>query len=207
MNGTPTPRWVLAYRGALVGLVVAAFAIPLALAAVPFIEFFNGMAAQPKGKAQMTYGRRFGEERPVDRDPVSGTVPRGYAAYPLDHLGNTVEDAKKAGGLLKNPAAITMENVQRGRKIFTIFCAACHGETGEGNGPVVGPGRFPAPTSLHTQEARDLPDGAIFHIITKGRLKMPSYAGQVAPEDRWKVVLYVRALQRAMNPKPGDFNP
>ncbi|MHC4798840.1 MAG: hypothetical protein ACYTF1_19575, partial [Planctomycetota bacterium] len=67
------PRWSPAmYRNALVSLLIMAIVIPLALVAVPFIEFLNGMAAQPKGKTQMTYGRLFDQQLPVDRLPVRG---------------------------------------------------------------------------------------------------------------------------------------
>ena len=70
------PRWSLPmYKATLVGFLLLAIFIPLGLVAIPFIEFFNGMAAQPKGKAQMTYGRRFGEELLVERPPPAGTMP------------------------------------------------------------------------------------------------------------------------------------
>ena len=69
------PRWSpMMYKATLVSMVVAALVIPVALAAVPFIEFFNGMAAQPKAKTQSTYGRVFGEELLVERKPVEAPV-------------------------------------------------------------------------------------------------------------------------------------
>jgi hypothetical protein len=39
-------------------------------------------------------------------------------------------------------------------------------------------------------------DGQMFHVLTKGQGNMPSYAVQVAPEDRWKAILHVRTLQK-----------
>ena len=63
----------------------------------------------------------------------------------------------------------------------------------------------PAPPSLHTDQARGYRDGAIFHILTKGTEKMPGYADKLSTEDRWETIHYLRALQRAMNPSPGDL--
>jgi cytochrome c5 len=200
------PKWSpTMYKATLGGLVVLAIVIPLAMAATPFIEFFNGMAAQPKGKAQMTYGRVYGMDLIVERPPVEGTIPRGYFPYEFDELGNTIEDAKLVGAQLKNPVPITMAVLEQGRNRFNTFCIACHGERGEGNGPVTGPDRFPAPPSLHTQQAVGYQDGTIYHILTKGVGKMPSYADKLAPDERWAVIHYLRALQRSMAPHPGDL--
>jgi mono/diheme cytochrome c family protein len=165
------------------------------------------MAAQPKGKTQMTYGRVFGEQLIVERPPVAGTVPRGYKEIVLPAKGNTIEDAKAAGATLANPIPLTIQNLRRGQDRYNIFCIACHGEMAEGNGPIIGPNRFPAPPSLHTDQARGYSDGTVFHVITKGMGKMPDYADKLEPQDRWRVIDYVRALQRAMNPRPGDTRP
>ena len=81
---------------------------------------------------------------------------------------------------------------------FNTFCIVCHGPRAEGNGSIVGPGLFPAPPSLHSEAARGFKDGRIFHVITRGQNKMPSYAGDLTPEERWSVVHYVRALQKAL---------
>lgn len=226
------PRWSpLMFKATLITLVAAAFVIPLALAATPFIEFFNGMAAQPKGKAQMTYGRTYDEALLVTRDPAEGTMPRGWKPYPLAHLTESIEDAKQAdpgidpvlvsemeleaarqaGELLANPVPLTGEALLRGRNRYDIFCIVCHGPRGQADGsatgtnPVTGVPRFPAPPSLHTEQAQGYADGTIYHIITMGTGKMPGYSDKLTEEDRWKVIHYVRALQRAMNPRPEDL--
>jgi len=197
----------MAYKATLVSLVALAFIIPLFLVALPFIEFFNGMAAQPKGKTQGTYGRVMGQELLVERLPVQGTIPRSYQRYPFEDRGNKIEDAQAVGLLLENPLRPGMEVLHRGQEVYEIFCIACHGSLGEGDGPVTGPDRFPAPPTLHSDQARGYSDGTLYHIITKGVGQMPAYAAQVEPDDRWKSIHYVRALQRAMNPEPQDLEP
>ena len=207
-DNSPAPRkyWSLTmYKGTLGAMVLLAFVVPLGMAALPFVEFFNGMAAQPKAKAQMHYGRVFGEARRAERLPVEGTVPRGYVAYEFAHVPGTLKDAVKVGDLLGNPLARTLANMQRGRTLFNVHCIVCHGKQGTGDGSVTGPNRFPAPPSLHTDQARKYQDGTIFHVITKGTEKMPAYADKLDPVERWQVVHYLRALQRAQNPKPEDL--
>jgi len=200
------PRWSPnLYKAVLVGIVAMAFVIPLTIVGLPFVEFLNDMAAQPKGKTQGTYGRVYGLDLVVERAPVPGTLPRDYVGYAFDDFGNTLEDAEKVGALLENPVPLSMANLEAGREKYETFCIVCHGKTGSGDGSVIGPKRFPAPPSFHTDQARGLRDGTIFHIVTKGMGKMPSYRTKLRPEERWQVIRYLRALQRAQNPQPGDL--
>jgi len=202
------PAWSgLAYKLVLASLIAAAVVLPLVLAGLPFIEFLNDMAAQPKGKTQMTIGRTLAPSLPTDRPPVSGTVPREFEPYPFDYLGNQIADAQFAGQRLENPVPVTMENLRRGQSRYTILCITCHGPQAQGNGPVVGLNRFPAPPSLNTDQARNYADGTIFHIITKGLGKMPSYADKLSPVDRWKVIEFVRAIQLANHHEAATTQP
>jgi mono/diheme cytochrome c family protein len=135
-------------------------------------------------------------KNPVTRDgmtmiaPAKGTIPRGFS--PL-HFGAGKEEAERAGRELTNPIARTPEALTRGEKVFGIFCAVCHGTGGLADGPVVA--RFPAPPSLLAANAKSMPDGRMFHVVSRGQGLMPSYAAQVSAADRWKAVHYVRKLQ------------
>lgn len=200
------PKWSdNVFKFVLATIVLGAFFIPVMVAPIPMIEFFNGMAAQPKAKTQMHYGRVFDKEILSLQKPVEGTVPQGVSRYPFGDVSNDIEDAKKVGGVWKNPIPISMESMKIGEERFKVLCATCHGKLGEGDGGVVGPGRFPAPPSLHTDGARAYEDGTIYHIIMKGNGKMPGYADKLEPDERWHVINYLRALQRARNPKSEDI--
>ncbi len=124
------------------------------------------------------------------QSPAPGSLPRGLQPF---HYGPGPEEAARAGRELRNPLTASKENLERGDKVFHTICFTCHGLAGEGDGPVVP--RFPAPPSLTGAHARGLPDGQIFHIITRGQGLMPSHAAQVRPDDRWKVALYIRQMQ------------
>lgn len=193
------PGWKpMRFKATLVAIVAGAIITPLLFLALPFLDLFNDMAVQPKGKAQGHYGFFTDQQIQVERPPVPGTIPVGYVAYPYpkDDEKDT-KWADEAGEKLKNPLLPTVANQRRGQVIFNRVCIACHGEHAEGDGPIVGPDLFPAPPSLHSKLARAFKDGHIFHVITRGQKKMPSYADTLEPAERWAVVHYVRTLQRA----------
>ena len=94
----------------------------------------------------------------------------------------------------RNPLPITFTLLERGRELFDINCDHCHGPAGYGDGMVVQRG-FPRPPSFHIDRLRDVPDGRLFEIITNGHGRMPAFRKLIAPEDRWAITAYVRALQ------------
>jgi mono/diheme cytochrome c family protein len=61
------------------------------------------------------------------------------------------------------------------------------------------------PANLVSDKIRQLPDGAIYYVIMKGKNAMPSYAADLDQDERWSVVNYVRVLQRALNAKDSDI--
>ena len=121
----PFIPWV--YKAHLIAAVVLAFVIPLTFVAIPYLEWFNDMAVQPKGKAQGHYGWFTDDELVVQRLPVEGTMPMsGYAPYRI--TGTDIEEtARRAGEALHNPLAPTTEVLERGEKYYNIFCIVCHG--------------------------------------------------------------------------------
>ncbi len=128
--------------------------------------------------------------------PPEGTVPTEHGPFPY---APGPEEAQRAGREWRNPMAATAANLQRGRKVYETICIVCHGPRGEGDGPIIG--RFPNPPSLLAARAKGLPDGQVFHIITLGQGIMPSHATQVRPDDRWRVILYLRQIQGTL-PEP-----
>ena len=60
------------------------------------------------------------------------------------------------------------------------------------------------PTSLLSEPVVQQPVGQLFQTISYGVRKMAAYQYQIPPEDRWAIVLYVRALQRSQNATLSD---
>jgi mono/diheme cytochrome c family protein len=129
--------------------------------------------------------------------PIEGTISRGSLPYP--YKGQPELAAKN----LVNPLDFTEENLDLGKKKFTIYCSPCHGNFGEGDSRLRG--QFPNPPSLHSEKVRGWSDGRIFHVITEGQNVMPSYSSQLSREEKWATILYIRALQRALNAKESDL--
>jgi len=96
------------------------------------------------------------------------------------------------------PFPVTAEVMARGRERFDIFCSACHGLAGQGDGMIVRRG-FRRPTSFHDDRLRQVPPGYVYDVITNGFGAMPDYATQIPVEDRWAIVAYVKALQRSQH--------
>lgn len=114
----------------------------------------------------------------------------------------------RVGGLLVAtfPAPVTRAQLERGRERFEIYCAVCHGRTGEANGMIVQRG-FPTPPSLHIDRLREMPVGHFFDVITNGFGLMYSYAARVEPSDRWAIAAYIRALQLSQHAQITDAEP
>jgi mono/diheme cytochrome c family protein len=139
---------------------------------------------------------------PVTRDGKTlqaappGTVPRGFQPF---HYGASEPDAVRAGRELENPVPFTPEAVAEGRALYQTFCLVCHGDRGAGDGPLVP--RIPSPPSYTSDRVRGLPPGRIFHVISRGSGRMPSYAGQIPADERWRIVHYVTTLRRDGAPR------
>jgi len=139
--------------------------------------------------------------RPLDR---SNVFADGMASRPLlEHTiarGQWSEDTlfttgKVAGQPVDTfPEPVTLPMLQRGRERFEIYCAVCHGRTGEGNGMIVQRG-FPTPPSFHLDRLRAAPAGHFVDVISNGFGTMYSYRSRVDIADRWAIAAYIRALQ------------
>jgi mono/diheme cytochrome c family protein len=92
------------------------------------------------------------------------------------------------------PPKLDLALLERGQQRFRIYCTPCHSELGDGNGMIVQRG-FPHPPSYHIDRLREVPTQHFFDVITHGWGAMYSFADRVAPEDRWAIASYIRALQ------------
>jgi len=98
------------------------------------------------------------------------------------------------GFVTEFPMPITAADLDRGQERFNIYCSVCHGRLGDGSGMIVKRG-FRKPPSFHDERLRNAPIGYFFDVETNGFGAMPDYASQIPPEDRWRIIAYIRALQ------------
>lgn len=173
--------------GALSALVLAARRD----LAEPHLRLFNEMVKSPAPKAQSLEPLLPGGL--THRAAPAGTFARGSSSL---RFGPSAEERARAARELKSPLPVSLAGLERGRLAYRSHCLHCHGPKGRGDGGVAK--AFPAMSfSLAGKSSFDLPDGELFHIITFGRNNMPPHAAQLPADDRWRVVQYLRELQRA----------
>lgn len=123
------------------------------------------------------------------RKPVSGTIAEGKKPYLFSK-----EERDLTKGQV-SPFSYTKETIKEGKAYYEIFCDHCHGEKGDGNGPMVTLGVYPAQPPSYAAAAKDLTAGEIYHTIYWGKGVMGSHASQISEDKRWKIVMYVQTLQ------------
>jgi mono/diheme cytochrome c family protein len=182
----------------LVVLTVSVFGFRGRISTKPPIDVFPewafpGMKRQPKYKPQAE--SRFFADGRVDRPIPLNTVSRDALRNDDQVFAGKSPDGAWLRGF---PADVVVDAklMARGRERYTIYCQPCHGALGDGNGITKQYGMGATPT-YHDPRLRDMAEGEIFNTITHGKGNMLPYADKLLPEERWAVILYVRALQRA----------
>lgn len=171
----------------------------------PPLEIFPDMDRQPRYKPQAE--NEFFPDGRNDRPVVPGTVPfltDNQQRYPFTAPKDIfTEDEYLSTGKLEDgsfgrgiPIPVTYQLMQRGQERYNIYCTSCHGMTGDSNGITKKYGMVGVP-SYHQDLYREMPEGQIYHTIRYGKNTMGAYGSKLSIEDRWAVVAYVRALQRA----------
>jgi mono/diheme cytochrome c family protein len=136
------------------------------------------------------------------RPQVENTVARGQLHQDAYYYTG-LQDGKEGNAM---PFPVTMEVLERGQERYNIYCTPCHSRVGNGAGMIVQRGYRPA-GNFHTPRLLAAPLGHFFYVISNGYGAMPDYSAQVAPQDRWAIVAYIKALQLSQNAKPEDAAP
>lgn len=133
------------------------------------------------------------QQRKLETYAPTSIWPGGSSARLLPEHVVAEGDVERAAAA-KNPPPATAELLARGQERYGIFCAACHGLAGDGDGIIVAHG-FPAPPSYHIDRLLAAPPQHFYDVITRGYGVMFSYADRVDVQDRWAIAAYIRALQ------------
>ncbi len=158
----------------------------------------------------------FADKR-VSRLPVEGTVAYGELKQD-DHFYRGLQKQEGQETPLwatsfPSQFEITLRSVRRGQDRYGIYCSPCHGLQGNGKGmvaeraksvPVSG---WNPPADLLQDYVIQQPHGQLFNTISHGKGGMMGYAAQLPENDRWAIVLYIRALQRSQNATMTDVPP
>ncbi|WP_051285229.1 c-type cytochrome [Aequorivita capsosiphonis] len=131
--------------------------------------------------------------------PVENTVPRGFVPYEYDDSTEGLELAKAE---LQSPYEVTEENLATGAHLYTIYCAVCHGDKGDGKGILVTREKFLGIPS-YADAGRNIVLGGIYHVETYGLNAMGSYASQTNEKERWQIAMHVMDLKASLKGEPG----
>ena len=165
------------------------------------IQIFPDMKRQLKLRPQTANG--FFASGLSSQLPQPGTISQenpllvaGKEVYSFDD--SPVNNGRVTGTtnfIELNPIPVTAQLLARGQRQFNIYCAPCHGQTGEGNGITKKIGAMAIVANLHDKRIVQQADGEVFSIVSNGKSNMQGYAAQITVEDRWAIVAYLRALQ------------
>ena len=167
----------------------------------PPFELFPDMDRQAKLRPQEP--NRFFASGVSSQLPPAGTVARSEAIQTANGAVYRFEDSPVNTGRIAsttnfvetNPLAVNAELLQRGRDRFDIYCAPCHGKTGDGNGITKKIGVMAAVANLHDKRLVEMTDGEVFNTVSNGKGVMGAAGPLLSIEDRWAVIAYLRALQ------------
>ena len=134
------------------------------------------------------------------RQPVKGTIARGFMPF---EYNSSLEDYLRAGNNLNNPLEKYSDNLLEGEALYGMFCAHCHGESGDGKGSITHPlyGGVPSYSDdilirRSGSTMKNLSDGHIYHAITFGLNAMGPHASMISSEERWKIIMHVNELKK-----------
>ncbi len=177
------------------------------------MQIFPDMKRQAKLRPQTANG--FFPNGFSSQLPPEGTIAQeqpltvgGRAVYSFEDAPvNTGRQTGSTNFIALNPFPITSGFLARGEREFNIYCAPCHGRTGEGTGITKKIGAMAVVANLHDKRIVEFTDGEIFHVISQGKGVMQGYASQIAVPDRWAITGYLRALQLSRLGSVDDLAP
>ncbi|RDV38837.1 hypothetical protein DV096_08550 [Bradymonadaceae bacterium TMQ3] len=147
------------------------------------------------------------EAQPVFRDDqIAGMRTPPPATVAVNGLLRPDQPSPDASAQLVNPVPVNAQSLDYGRFLYRTNCSVCHGSEGAADGTIVVSGAYGAPPSLLTDKLRGYEDGRIYHVVSYGQGAMWAYKNNLTDMERWAVVNYVRALQRADFPEPIDLD-
>ena len=155
----------------------------------PNYQFFPNMYTSPSYETYGAYEIFPGEQSAML--PVEGTISRGYSIF---DYGSSTAEYDRAKAELVSPLDSTQVDYARGKELYDIYCSACHGAKGDGQGNLVKREKILGIPS-YDDAIRAINEGSIYHVIYYGKNAMGSHKNQLRQEERWQVSAYVMKLK------------
>lgn len=130
--------------------------------------------------------------------PAEGSVSRGWMPYEYEDTREGYENAKAN---LENPLPFTEDVVNEGKQLYTLYCAVCHGDDGDGQGILAQREKILG-IPAYNDEGRAITEGSVYHVTYYGINTMGSYASQTTEEELWQINHYVMVLKDQLDGLP-----
>jgi mono/diheme cytochrome c family protein len=101
-------------------------------------------------------------------------------------------DARSQG----NPVKPTPDSIAKGKKMYDIDCAMCHGKDGDGKGDLAADMKPKVTDFTSADEMGNTTDPQLFKIIKDGKGQMPPEGDRVKTEELWNMVNYIRTFAK-----------
>jgi len=161
-------------------------------------QYFPNMYKSPSYETYIEYNTDVFENGQEAKLPVEGSIPRGWMPYSYKDSNEGYENAKAN---LENPLPYTEDNVNEGKELYTIYCAICHGDKGDGKGTLMEREKILGIPS-YNDAGRAITEGSVYHVMYYGLNTMGSYAAQTDEYERWQIDHYVMDLKRKLDGAP-----
>lgn len=102
-----------------------------------------------------------------------------------------------AAASAKNPVKPTAESQAKAKQLYSIDCAMCHNDNGNGKSDLAGSMGLTLPDLTDPKTLESASDGDLFNLLRNGKDKMPGEdATRAKDNDVWNLVIYVRNLSK-----------
>ena len=123
---------------------------------------------------------------------------KSHNLYGWEMYGSPEEETEARETVIKNfknPLPYSDAAMEEGAVLYNRMCAICHGEDGGGQGPIAASGKITGVANLTAPPNAGDSDGLLFYYMTYGKGVMGAHGMLLTREERWKIVLHLRALQ------------
>jgi len=117
---------------------------------------------------------------------------KGYEAGTEANVKWLADHIPEGWHKIPNPYPTTDASLQRGHKIYQVFCIGCHGPVGDGMGPAQ-PFLYPPPLNFTILKGREISGGILYYQIMNGitGTAMPYFKRDLESQKIWEVGDYV----------------
>jgi len=103
----------------------------------------------------------------------------------------------------KIPVKATAESQAKAKKLYSMDCALCHGQTGDGKTDLAKDMQLNLADWTDPKWQSGAVDQELFNTIRHGKGKMPAEdAGRAKDDEVWNLIIYIRSLAQSAPATP-----